>query len=100
MKLGRTFPTTWTHIASTASVSSAFLGRDWKMPREFYPDIDRTGLKPVSELCYNTIGMFDGPGICKRPKGHKVNNGPLSDAEELHQEEYEGWVWNDEHRIG
>lgn len=70
------------------------------MPRDFYPDTDQTGLKPVSSRCYINVGLWDGPGICKRDKGHPVDKGPISDAKELHQEEYEGWVWNDNGRIG
>lgn len=67
------------------------------MPRDsFYPDLDQTGLKPVSELCYATIEMFDGPGICKRAKNHRVDQmeGRNVNSGEFHQEEYEGWVWD------
>jgi hypothetical protein len=67
------------------------------MPRKFYPDTDQTGLKPVSELCYDKFTMFDGPGICKRRKGHPVDEGADAHSNpksELHQEEYEGWAWN------
>lgn len=67
------------------------------MPIEFYPDTDTMGERDESNRCLDTITLFDGPGVCKRNKGHKVDDdkNPAQGNGEFHQEEFEGWIWND-----
>lgn len=67
------------------------------MPTVFYDDTDQNGSCDPETRCLEEVSMFDGPGICKRKKGHQVDDfadggGVL--GKELHQEEYEGWVWD------
>lgn len=74
------------------------------MPRVFYPDTEQN-LNVVGDpekYCLNQIGLFDGPAVCMRPKGHEVtetNNG-LNPNGEFHQEAFEGWFWDNHGRVG
>lgn len=70
------------------------------MPRDFYPDLYREDEKPSFELCLNEITMFDGVGVCMRPKDHKVDEANTFPDGEYHQEEYEGWIWDNSGRVG
>jgi hypothetical protein len=74
------------------------------MPREFYPDT-KVGSETGNEndVCLEQIKMWDGPGICVRARGHRVdemNAQPNNFVGEFHQEGLEGWVWDDSGRIG
>jgi hypothetical protein len=70
------------------------------MPREFYADTQQG--EATGNECLNEIEMFDGPGICMRPKGHKVTEMAKIDdpAGQFHQEGFEGWVWNNKNQVG
>lgn len=73
------------------------------MPREFYEDSAQNA--PVQEsqkLCANAIPLFDGPAFCVRPEGHKVDvmTRDNHDTGEFHQEEFEGWIWDNDGAIG
>lgn len=71
------------------------------MPRPFYSDTNRgADVRPDESLCLNEIEMFDGPGVCTRPKGHQVNNLTPDNVGEFHQEAFEGWVWDNHGRVG
>lgn len=71
------------------------------MPREFYPDTDRNEERSDELNCLNEIDMWDGPGICMRKKGHRVDAAsPANGLGEFHQEALEGWVWNDNGLVG
>lgn len=72
------------------------------MPREFYPDtVKDENITDDSVLCNNETQMFDGPGICTRAKGHKLEKMTNDNwgTGEFHQESFEGWVWDGEGSI-
>ncbi len=61
------------------------------MPMPFFSDTETT---PHAEHCGAQIGMFDGPAVCTRLRGHEKVSAKLDPSAQLHQENYEGWVWN------
>lgn len=73
------------------------------MPRRFYDDTNRRPtMGELPNLCGQTIELFDGPAYCTRENGHKVETMTRSNSPsgEFHQEEFEGWVWDNEGAIG
>lgn len=72
------------------------------MPIDFYPDTERslrTRKNAQEELCLNTVNGFDGPFVCTREKNHRIDSLKEVTPEagsSFHQEEYEGWIWDND----